>query len=621
ARSPHLHVVITGREILSLARGSDNRKEIPTLCIKTFDEARITHWISRWNGLPHDEKHPSTLTFDGLQERDLLELTSTPLFLLIVAFLYGKELLEARTYRGGEVFRIFFNKTESGKFYKDRDAGVHELPENYREILRTIALVISRQEKASEQIAVEDLHRGVRLHLTAGRATGWRRLRALFRVRKQNRLERDLDRLFDAKTHLALVAHQFRITHKKKKTYFAEFAHKAFRQYLLAEALFEFLMSKQGDPSGAFDWQQWYQLGRPPLTAESGDFLSDLIHTMESPEELLALGQRAARLTRPFPQHQLHPLFNQSGKGACGDAEQAPRVTDALRVVAFTVRLMVHSRLMGEEPFNDFRTASKKEIQVLLEETTLDEIHTVCRGLGGGDNVPWVILTEHLTRCEQIAGVLRGAELGFRDLRGGMPLFYAERCRLDNVSIRPDTLSGRALLFRHSSLNSVVIDKARSDSVSLTNCNVYFGHFVGVFQEDHLNDHRLTMDELEVRNTYYVRAPAIEGSSFSFGFMQDYLMAKSGIQGSVFRDFTISGNHFLYCDLRRTDFIRCTFTKTVFEGCDFERVTFSHCTFRETRFIDCTGLTAAAFDARCRGAPTFDEHGALIQPPEGDAEV
>ena len=238
----------------------------PQIYLSDFKEEQINSWIQKWNAA-NDSK--SIISFEGIKERDLLYVASNKLILYMIARIYDEELVEARRYTRGYIYRLFIDWTISGKFKDDQTQ--HIMPslqeqERYRQILQEIAYVMT--VRGEEIITYEELSAA----LDAFQKT------ELYAV------------LYDVNVQI-FTQHFFTISHDDYNC--ISFSHKSFRQYLLAEKLWKLW---DGLENGTENYGIWYQFGKYKLfEKESFDFLNDFFTEETDIKKLQRINQGALK--------------------------------------------------------------------------------------------------------------------------------------------------------------------------------------------------------------------------------------------------------------------------------------------------------------------------------------
>ncbi len=260
-RYPNIHILISSRPILFLKEENNIPEGSPIINILELENMQIGQWIDAWKKTRGHTR--ASISLKGLETRNLLPVTRNPLLLYMTAKIFDTELTEKLQYSKGIIYQRFYDWTIQGKFEKDEQA--HILPGNYRETLQNIAMTIRSTGANNEYIDYEALKQGMeRLQLTFPGESVFR----------------------DSK--ILLVAHFFKAG-KKDELRYIEFAHKSFREYLVAEKIFDYFRSiikkKQFDPI------EWLGMGRMLPSREEFDFLGDLLRTLKR-EELIWLKKK-----------------------------------------------------------------------------------------------------------------------------------------------------------------------------------------------------------------------------------------------------------------------------------------------------------------------------------------
>ncbi|KPA18600.1 pentapeptide repeat protein, partial [Candidatus Magnetomorum sp. HK-1] len=255
-RYRNIYVIISSRPILFLKEEKNIPHETPLLTVQEFDQSQIKEWISKWKQIPEMEK--STISYQNLKDRKLIKIIENPLLLYMTSKIFDTELTEKKYYSKGYIYKLFYDWTIRGKFKDEQQA--HDIPEphEYRVLLQNIAMVIY-QMSPSEYIRYEDLKEYIRIH--------------------QNEIKSKFERILTVE--IVTVAHFFKVKEYEELKYI-EFAHKSFREYLVAEKIFTFFQESYLKKD--FDDLQWYTCGRIPLKKEEIQFLKDLLYTLPQDE-------------------------------------------------------------------------------------------------------------------------------------------------------------------------------------------------------------------------------------------------------------------------------------------------------------------------------------------------
>ncbi|MEM9556847.1 MAG: CHAT domain-containing protein [Acidobacteriota bacterium] len=267
-RRTDVQVVLSSRPILFLdpMRRRETVERFDHLMLLPFDDHQVRSWLEHWS------RHESPITFESLEERDLVEVARTPVLLTMIALIFHQRLQDLAAVRNrAEVYSHFFDWTAQwGGLPEPGDGPKQRVPENYRRILQEAAwLMFSHPAAESGLIPYEVLQ----AELAA-------------RLRDAETLDEEIEvdeRIF--------VAHAF---HERRRRHL-EFIHQSLREYLVAEkALQVFRQIGTGE-----DWE-WslpvieLQANRP-LTRTKLVFFRELVETMPV-DELQHLAVRAENL-------------------------------------------------------------------------------------------------------------------------------------------------------------------------------------------------------------------------------------------------------------------------------------------------------------------------------------
>jgi hypothetical protein len=245
---------------------------IPTIYVNDYDEHQVGLWIDNWKRINKDKA--TTISIEGLKERNLIDICRNKLILYMVARIYDDELHDTKKYTKAYVYKCFFDWTIDGKFKEDieytsdRYSGSKSYSrETYRRILQDIALVIS-QFSTNEIISVKQLE---------GEMSKFQR-------------EELNSEIFDFTTHL--FTRHFFSTQKNENQMYIEFSHKSLREYIYAEKIFCYLINLCDNTSSSTSLGVWYQFGRNQrLSKEVFEFLEELLAEL-SVDELIKVGEK-----------------------------------------------------------------------------------------------------------------------------------------------------------------------------------------------------------------------------------------------------------------------------------------------------------------------------------------
>lgn len=245
-----LEVVISSRPVLlmDVTHRDYEGADCPRLDLELFDRPEVEQWCVNYRRAAGLDDF---LTTDQLEERDLLEVARTPLILYMMARLHEFEetaFQEPRRYTRAEIYRRFVDWTQRGGYRSDKTK--HELPRDFRSILRSIGWYFF--EHGDGFVEEESL---------------------LQRLRSVHGAELDrvpIDRNI-------LVAHMLQPIAEPggDDRHLIEFTHQSFREYLVAEWLWERLEGvRQG---GDLDAGLWGGLSHKMIPANEVRFLADMI--------------------------------------------------------------------------------------------------------------------------------------------------------------------------------------------------------------------------------------------------------------------------------------------------------------------------------------------------------
>ncbi|HEX7788600.1 MAG TPA: hypothetical protein VF653_20440, partial [Methylomirabilota bacterium] len=144
AERERLYVVIASRPILlmDVRRRRFEGELCPNLSLDPFGRLDIDQWCLNYQRAAGLSEF---LNSEFLEERNLLEVARTPLVLYMLARLFeieGASLQARRRFSRAEIYRSFLDWTCRGGYIGD-DAK-HDVPANYREVLREIGWIFYR---------------------------------------------------------------------------------------------------------------------------------------------------------------------------------------------------------------------------------------------------------------------------------------------------------------------------------------------------------------------------------------------------------------------------------------------------------------------------------------------
>jgi hypothetical protein len=260
-------MVISSRPILlmDITQRSFEGKDCPRLDLHLFLENQIEEWCTRYR---QHTRLPELFNLQFLIERGLFPTVSTPLILYMTARLVETEpeiFMEQRFYSKAEIFNSFINWTcKYGGYFKD--GFKHRLPKNFRKMLREIS---------------------------------WQFFQAGKPVLEEKKVINEIQKQFGAKQEGVpidrniLVAHMFQPSPRESTgdddgENLIEFTHQSFREYLVAEKVWESL--KVVRDGGELDPKTWMELSGQVYSNVEIDFLRDMIQSLK-PEKALNLYQ------------------------------------------------------------------------------------------------------------------------------------------------------------------------------------------------------------------------------------------------------------------------------------------------------------------------------------------
>jgi uncharacterized protein YjbI with pentapeptide repeats len=248
AKNHNICMIISSRPVLFLDPGI-RRNTIDLFdhaILEPFTEKQIRQWLEHWS-----KKQP-LITWDDITTRQLQDIASTPVILFLIARMFHDELAtEKRSFSRAEIYQRFFDWTaRTGGLTEPGEGDKHRTPDNYREILQDIALLLFQHPNSSSGL----------LHYKILLAELNKRFSNLADLPQDNRL---------------FVAHALRVGQPEH----VEFIHQSLREFLVAEKLF----------LNIFSWKDLNEeYGEPlkltmekPLTLTKIYFFRDLVKDLK----------------------------------------------------------------------------------------------------------------------------------------------------------------------------------------------------------------------------------------------------------------------------------------------------------------------------------------------------
>lgn len=243
----NLSIVLSSRSTTYIKRVNITR--YPQVYLNDFTEKQVSNWIEKWQ-LVNGQKHVK-ITLEGLRERNLISVASNKLILYMTARIFDDELAEIKPYSKAHIYKLFIDWTISGKFKEDNTIKITDPKDyqKYRMILRDIAFIMTSNN--SDIIKYDELKEYI-----------------------QEFQNEEIDALlFEVQVHLF---RQHFFTLEKNRQDYISFSHKSFRQYLVAEKIYDYYADfiKCGEENFAI----WYQLGNyKQFEIETFEFLKDYL--------------------------------------------------------------------------------------------------------------------------------------------------------------------------------------------------------------------------------------------------------------------------------------------------------------------------------------------------------
>ncbi len=265
SKKENIKIVLSSRPVLFLDPNlkKDTVNNFDRVLLKPFDRDQIKEWLENWS------KHNKLITIEMLEERNLLEVSQTPVILFLIATIFHEELNEKGIkYTKSQIYKKFFDSTDSSKKAKgitldDKDKE-YDVPTNYREILQNIACEIFTHPDEKSGM----LHYDV-----------------VLKQLSQTFEEKDIKDLLSEKI---FVAHAF----KESIPEHVEFIHQSLREYLVAEKIFEVFYDLKNQSEVEYKLKYEDILFNIPISLNKVRFFRDMVKSMPI-EDKNILAQRS----------------------------------------------------------------------------------------------------------------------------------------------------------------------------------------------------------------------------------------------------------------------------------------------------------------------------------------
>lgn len=228
----------------------------------SLTKEQIVNWIEKWNSL----KQTTLKSYEDILKRNLRDIVSTPLLLYLTGSIFDEYLRVEKGYLSSEIYDKFISSIEKGKLDKEHNSvhGLENLSGTPRDWLRALALTMTQNfDEHTETVNLDVIKKNILSNIPE-------------HIHIDQQINIDLPKI----SHQLIVAHFIEETvdagnNNQSKL---EFTHKSFREYLMAEEIFECLKSSLRNND--FDKQRWLKYGSviPDLMVLS--FLEDMINLM-----------------------------------------------------------------------------------------------------------------------------------------------------------------------------------------------------------------------------------------------------------------------------------------------------------------------------------------------------
>ena len=498
-RYPNIHVLISSRPILFLKEENNIPEGAPMINILELEDGQIGQWIDAWKKTRGHAR--ASISLEGLKTRNLLPVTRNPLLLYMTAKIFDTELSEQLQYSKGIIYQRFYDWTIQGKFEKDEQA--HNLPGNYRETLQNIAMTMRSIGSNNEYIAYDTLKQFMdKLQLTFPGESVFR----------------------DSK--IVLVAHFFK-TRQKDELRYIEFAHKSFREYLVAEKIFDYFRGAMGKNQS--DQVKWLGMGRMLPSREEFDFLGDLLRTLKR-EELICLYEK---LTSGQMLHLLissgmyRNILERTNLRETGDVGTIYFRSINLSCLAYIAGNLIQSILR-----QGYGASSDDDSDIISEPPSRKYatvyIYHICRSTPGNMQKDNLYKKNWLTA---------------KSFMGG----------LDESGLTLDGVD-----FSHANLNRTTFANSSLKRCSFIGADTILTDFTGA---------------------------DCRGADFSKSFCSDTIFTKSQLHQVTFRDAEL-----YYADFRDAELVNVDFSGAHLENCKFDGCKLENIIFDPEKIVNCRGF-------------------------------
>lgn len=249
----NIKIVLSSRPVLFLDPNikKETLSQFNRLVLKPFDEPQITKWLENWS------KYNKPISIEDIKERNLMEVSQTPVILFLIASMFHEELNEENLkYSKSQIYKKFFDWTaKSGGLIQNGENVKHKVPDNYREILQEVACEIFSHPDAKSGM----LHYEVLLKQLSQKFDGI-----------------DLKKSLNEKI---FVAHAF----KESVPEHIEFIHQSLREYLVVEKIFNlyYKFLDVNKPFTAKELDLTLSILTQPITIAKLNFFKDMIFSID----------------------------------------------------------------------------------------------------------------------------------------------------------------------------------------------------------------------------------------------------------------------------------------------------------------------------------------------------
>lgn len=282
-----------------------------------------------------------------------------------------------------------------------------------------------------------------------------------------------------------LVAHFFKVKEKEKLT-FIEFAHKSFKEYLVAEKIFSFFQESISKKS--IDEVRWLSMGRMLPQDEEFRFLQDLLNTLKNEELAWLYGEFASG-------NKLHMLISLGSFRRLLGKINFPYESEIgtiyyrpinLSCLAYIVSNMIYSLLKFNweklsEVYAELRTNTP------AKRNSTKYVYHICHSTPGSHSTDslytnnWLTAKKFMNSIDLSTVTLDGIDFSLAELNeANFSETSLKRCSFENANpILADFSNANChgTDFSGSFCSNTIFSGATLHQVTFRNAEIYFGKF------------------------------------------------------------------------------------------------------------------------------------------------